>query len=92
MDTKDDLSPVSYLKNGVLELYGALDPAAARELTAKLRPAMDKLGPSGPGAGGSQLSAEKLQELIKQMQKKNPPAEGSPRPSGPASPAPAGSP
>lgn len=72
---KDNPGSIKYLRVAVLELYETLDSKKARELGEKLTPA-DMLKQLGGGAagGGQKLSPEKIQELIEQMQKKNPPA------------------
>jgi hypothetical protein len=72
---KDNQGAIRYLRVSVLELYETLDSAKAKELGEKLTPAEMKLGGPGGGAGGGQkLSAEKIQELIEERKKKNPPA------------------
>jgi tetratricopeptide (TPR) repeat protein len=77
---KDNEGAIKYLRVAVLELFETLDSKKARELGQKLSPA-DMLkqlgGAAGPG-GAQTLSPEKIQELIEEMQKKNPPAQGAP--------------
>lgn len=72
---KDNEGAIKYLRVAVLELFETLDSKKARELGQKLSPA-DMLKQLGGAAGpvGGQLSPEKIQELIEEMQKKNPPA------------------
>jgi tetratricopeptide (TPR) repeat protein len=73
---KDNQGAIKYLRVAVLELYETLDSKKARELGDKLAPAdmLKQLGGGSAAGGGQQLSPEKIQELIEEMQKKNPPA------------------
>jgi tetratricopeptide (TPR) repeat protein len=78
VSVKDNEAAIKYLRVSVLELYESLDSKKARELGNKLMP-KDMMPQLGAGAGmapggGQQLSAEKIQELINEMQKKQPPA------------------
>ncbi len=92
---KDALSSFKYLTHSVLELFETLDEKAARELRQKLTPAeIPQLGQgssAGPG-GGQQLSQEKLQELLNELAKKNPPAPAGGDSAPAPAPAPSGAP
>jgi hypothetical protein len=79
----------------VLELFETLDSKKAKELGEKLTPAdmLKQLGGAAAAGGGQQLSAEKIQELIEEMKKRQPaaPAPGPVAP-GPVQDAPAPAP
>ncbi len=96
---KDNQGAIRYLRVSLLELLETLDAAKARALGDKLTPAdFVQVGPSG---AQQTLSAEKLKELIEEMQKRQaaegngeapaaPPAEPvGEAPAAPAEPAPA---
>ena len=90
---KENQGSIRYLRHSVLELLESLDSKKARELADKLTPAELKgLEGMSAGPGGSQkLSAEKIQELINEMQKNQPPADAPPAdapPLGPLAPLP----
>jgi tetratricopeptide (TPR) repeat protein len=92
---KDNQAAIKYLRVSVLELFETLDSKKAKELGEKLTPAdmLKQLGGAAAAGGGQQLSAEKIQELIEEMKKRQPaapapgPAQGAPAP-GPVLPAP----
>jgi tetratricopeptide (TPR) repeat protein len=82
VSVKDNQAAIKYLRVSVMELYESLDPKKARELGNKLMPAdmlkqMDGIG-AGPGGGQQKLSQEQIQQLIEEMQKKQPPAQSAP--------------
>jgi tetratricopeptide (TPR) repeat protein len=78
VSVKENQGSIKYLRVALMELYESLDPKKARELGNKLMPA-DMLKQMGEGAGGGQkLSQEQIQELINEMQKKQPPAPAAP--------------
>lgn len=94
VSVKDNQGAIRYLRHSVLELFESLDSKKARELGDKLMPAeMKGLEGLSTGAGGSQkLTQEKLQELINEMQKKQPPAPADAPPNEAAAPAPESTP
>lgn len=95
---KDNQAAIKYLRVSVLELFETLDSKKAKELGEKLTPAdvLKQLDGAAAG-GGQQLSAEKIQELIEEMKKRQPaaPAPGPVVPGpiqGAPAPAPSGAP
>jgi tetratricopeptide (TPR) repeat protein len=73
---KDNPAAIKYLRVSVLELFETLDSKKAKELGEKLTPAdmLKQLGGAAAAGGGQQLSAEKIQELIEEMKKRQPAA------------------
>lgn len=87
---KDNQAAIKYLRVSVLELFETLDSKKAKELGEKLTPAdmLKQLGGAAAAGGGQQLSAEKIQELIEEMKKRQPAAPAPAQGAAPEAPAP----
>jgi predicted negative regulator of RcsB-dependent stress response len=83
---KDLMTPPSYTQAAARELLAIIDPAAAAALPVPGQPQIT----IPAGADGSEVSKEKLEEVLKQLQQSSPPAPAAPEgPAAPEAPAPA---
>jgi len=84
---KDLMTPPSYTQAAARELLAIIDPTeAAAKPTGGITPEqLQQLAAPGGGPGGSELSKEKLEQIMKEIQQANPPA---PAPEAPAPAAP----